>query len=86
MPGAWRCPFEEAINQACWDLAAKQAGLPLYRLLGGTNGRVRTYASGLDYHLSDAQYVEFFRRPRRWATAASRSRSAIPTWSGTCTG
>ena len=31
-------PFEEAINQACWDLAAKQAGLPLYRLLGGTHG------------------------------------------------
>ncbi len=55
-------PFEEAINQACWDLAAQKAGLPLYRLLGGTNGRVRTYASGLDYHLTDAEYVDFFQQ------------------------
>lgn len=53
-------PFEEAINQACWDLAAKQAGLPLYRLLGGTDPKVRSYASGLDFHLSDADYVSFF--------------------------
>lgn len=52
--------FEEAINQACWDLAAKQAGLPLYRMLGGADPKVRTYASGLDYHLSDADYVDFF--------------------------
>ncbi|MFO1149568.1 MAG: mandelate racemase/muconate lactonizing enzyme family protein [Alsobacter sp.] len=52
--------FEEAINQACWDLAAKQAGLPLWRLLGGVEPRVRTYASGLDYHLSDAHYVSLF--------------------------
>ena len=53
-------PFEEAINQACWDLAAKQAGLPLFRLLGGTQGWVRTYASGLDFHLTDSEYVQFF--------------------------
>jgi L-alanine-DL-glutamate epimerase-like enolase superfamily enzyme len=53
-------PFEEAINQACWDLAAKQADLPLWRLLGGTEPKVRTYASGLDYHLSDAHYVSLF--------------------------
>jgi L-alanine-DL-glutamate epimerase-like enolase superfamily enzyme len=53
-------PFEEAINQACWDLAAKQAGLPLYRMLGGTDPEVRTYASGLDYHLSDDHYVQLF--------------------------
>jgi L-alanine-DL-glutamate epimerase-like enolase superfamily enzyme len=53
-------PFEEAINQACWDLAAKQAGLPLYRLLGGVDPRVRAYASGLDFHLSDEHYARFF--------------------------
>jgi len=34
-------PFEEGVGQACWDLAAKQAGLPLFRLLGGTNPKVR---------------------------------------------
>jgi L-alanine-DL-glutamate epimerase-like enolase superfamily enzyme len=53
-------PFEEAVNQACWDLAAKEVGLPLYRMLGGSDPRVKAYASGLDYHLSDAHYAQFF--------------------------
>ena len=53
-------PFEEAVNQACWDLAAKQAGLPLFRLLGGTEPKTPVYASGLDYHLSDAEFTAFF--------------------------
>jgi L-alanine-DL-glutamate epimerase-like enolase superfamily enzyme len=53
-------PFEEAINQALWDLAAQEAGLPLWRYLGGTNPRTRAYASGLDFHLSDAHYKAFF--------------------------
>jgi L-alanine-DL-glutamate epimerase-like enolase superfamily enzyme len=52
--------FGEAIDQALWDLAAQQAGLPLYRYLGGSDPRVRAYASGLDFHLTDAQYVQFF--------------------------
>ena len=56
--------FGEAIDQALWDLAAQQAGLPLYRYLGGSDPRVRAYASGLDFHLSDAHYVEFFAQAR----------------------
>ena len=51
----------EAIDQAVWDLAAQQAELPLWRYLGGTSPRVRAYASGLDFHLTDAEYVAFFR-------------------------
>jgi L-alanine-DL-glutamate epimerase-like enolase superfamily enzyme len=54
-------PFEEAINQAQWDLAAQEVGLPLWRYLGGSDPRTRVYASGLDFHLSDAAYVAFFR-------------------------
>jgi L-alanine-DL-glutamate epimerase-like enolase superfamily enzyme len=53
-------PFGEAINQAMWDLAAQQAGLPLWQLLGGTDPKVRAYASGLDFHLSDAEFSRFF--------------------------
>lgn len=53
-------PFEEAIQVALWDLAAKQFDLPLHRLLGSRRDRVRAYASGLDFHLSDEDYVEFF--------------------------
>lgn len=53
-------PFAEAINQAMWDLAAQQAGLPLWRLLGGRDPEVRAYASGLDFHLSDADFTSLF--------------------------
>ncbi len=52
--------FDEAINQAAWDLLGKQVGLPLWRLLGGTDARVRAYASGLDFHFSDSQFRHFF--------------------------
>lgn len=43
-------PFAQvagAIDQALWDMAARRAGVPLWRLLGGTVPRVRVYASGL---------------------------------------
>lgn len=54
-------PFHEALQVALWDLAAKQAGLPLYKLLGARRNRVRAYASGLDFHLSDEDFVALFR-------------------------
>jgi L-alanine-DL-glutamate epimerase-like enolase superfamily enzyme len=53
-------PFRESLQVALWDLAAKQAGLPLHQMLGSRKDRVRAYASGLDYHLSDSDFVEFF--------------------------
>jgi len=53
-------PFEEAIHQACWDLFAKSVGLPLWRLLGGSQPVVSAYASGLDFHLSDAEFTALF--------------------------
>jgi len=37
-----------AIDVACWDLKAQAAGVPLYRLLGGSGGRVLAYCSRLD--------------------------------------
>jgi L-alanine-DL-glutamate epimerase-like enolase superfamily enzyme len=53
-------PFHEALQVALWDLAAKQAGLPLHEMLGGRRDRVRAYASGLDYHLSDDDFAALF--------------------------
>jgi L-alanine-DL-glutamate epimerase-like enolase superfamily enzyme len=53
-------PFGEALQVALWDLAAKQAGLPLGVMLGARRRKVRTYASGLDFHLTDAEFTEFF--------------------------
>lgn len=36
------------LDIALWDLAARKASLPLWRLLGGTSPRVDVYASGLN--------------------------------------
>lgn len=55
-------PFHEAVQVALWDLAAKQVNMPLHRLLGSRRDRVRTYASGLDFHLNDDEFVELFGR------------------------
>ncbi|HET7717813.1 MAG TPA: mandelate racemase/muconate lactonizing enzyme family protein [Bauldia sp.] len=53
-------PFDEAVSQAAWDLLGKDLGLPLWRLLGGTQPRVKAYASGLDFHMSDRDFRAFF--------------------------
>lgn len=53
-------PFHEALQVALWDLAAKQVGMPLHRLLGSGRDRVRAYASGLDFHLSDEAFCALF--------------------------
>jgi D-galactarolactone cycloisomerase len=36
------------IDTALWDFAARQAGVPLWRLLGGSQGRMPAYASGIN--------------------------------------
>lgn len=53
-------PFHEALQVALWDLAAKEVGLPLHKLLGSRRDRVRAYASGLDFHLSDDAFCGLF--------------------------
>ena len=41
-----------AFDIALWDLKARRAGLPLWRLLGGYDARVPCYAGGIDLDLS----------------------------------
>jgi L-alanine-DL-glutamate epimerase-like enolase superfamily enzyme len=53
-------PFGEALQVALWDLAAKQLDLPLHVMLGSRRDRVRAYASGLDFHLSDDDFQALF--------------------------
>jgi D-galactarolactone cycloisomerase len=36
------------VDVALWDLVARRANLPLFRLLGGTNATIPTYASGIN--------------------------------------
>ncbi len=39
-----------AVDIALWDLKAKRAGVPLWRLLGGHDAKVRAYAGGIDLY------------------------------------
>ncbi len=57
---AFSIPFHEALQLALWDLTAKEVGLPLHQLLGSRRNQVEAYASGLDYHLTDDEFVTFF--------------------------
>ncbi|HYM13822.1 MAG TPA: mandelate racemase/muconate lactonizing enzyme family protein [Bryobacterales bacterium] len=46
-----------AIETACWDILAKRAKLPLYKLLGGARREVPAYASGIDAAMTEKQLV-----------------------------
>ena len=54
----------DALDQALWDLAAKRAGQPLWRYLGGTSGEAEAYASGLCFHLDDRAAHAFYAAAR----------------------
>lgn len=49
-----------ALDTALWDIKAKAAGEPLWRLLGGRDRVVPAYASGLEFGLSDDELVTLY--------------------------
>jgi len=49
-----------AVDMALWDLKAKMAGEPLWRLLGGRDKFIPAYASGIDAPLSDEQLAALY--------------------------
>jgi L-alanine-DL-glutamate epimerase-like enolase superfamily enzyme len=56
--------FSPSVEQAMWDVQGQILDLPLYRLLGGERQRVPAYASGLEFHLTDDEVVDFYARAR----------------------
>jgi L-alanine-DL-glutamate epimerase-like enolase superfamily enzyme len=48
------------LDAALWDLKAKAAGEPLWRMLGGRDRYIPAYASGLDIALDDDALVQFY--------------------------
>ena len=59
-------PFNiaDAIDQALWDLAAKRAAQPLWRMLGAEAPAARAYASGLCFNMTDVEVERYYRAAR----------------------
>jgi L-alanine-DL-glutamate epimerase-like enolase superfamily enzyme len=51
-----------AIDMALWDIKAKAAGEPLWRMLGARERFVPGYASGLEYGLTEDELAELYGR------------------------
>jgi len=49
-----------ALDIALWDLKARINNEPLWKTLGASSNRVRAYASGIDYPLSDHEIRTFY--------------------------
>ena len=49
-----------AIDVALWDLKARLNGEPLWKTIGAASNRVKAYASGLDYPLSDRDIRSYY--------------------------
>lgn len=60
------------LDAALWDLKAKMAGEPLWRLLGGADRYVPGYASGLDAGLDDDELVALYQQFTEFGFTAAK--------------
>jgi L-alanine-DL-glutamate epimerase-like enolase superfamily enzyme len=66
-----------ALDTALWDIKARAAGEPLWRLLGGRDRRLPAYASGLDIDLSDEELVTAYERYAELGLRAAKLKGGL---------
>ncbi|GAA3799784.1 mandelate racemase/muconate lactonizing enzyme family protein [Sphaerisporangium flaviroseum] len=66
-----------ALDTALWDIKAKAAGEPLWRLLGGGDRRVPAYASGLDIGLTDDELVSVYQVYAQYGLRAAKLKGGL---------
>ena len=67
-----------AVDIALWDLKARRAALPIWRLLGGFDARVPCYAGGIDLDLSGRGAAAADRRQLRKGFRAIKMKVGRP--------
>src|SRR5215217_5181184 len=65
------------LDTALWDIKAKAAGEPLWRLLGGRERTLTAYASGLDMGLADDELVSVYREYAERGVPAAKLKGGI---------
>lgn len=63
-PGSYLCRAIGGLETALWDLMGRRQGKPVCALLGGTPGRLRTYASSMKRDITPEMEAERFLRLR----------------------
>ncbi|PTW62805.1 L-alanine-DL-glutamate epimerase-like enolase superfamily enzyme [Breoghania corrubedonensis] len=63
-PGSYIARAIGGLDTALWDLRGKLEGKPVCALIGGTPGRLRTYASSMKRDITPAEEAERFQRLR----------------------
>ena len=61
-PGSYMKRAIGGLDTAIWDCRGKQAGLPVVRMLGGTPGRLRAYASSMRRDITPTAEAERLKR------------------------
>jgi len=65
------------LDTALWDIKAKAAGEPLWRLLGGRERTLTAYASGLDMGLADDELVSVYQEYAERGVRAAKLKGGI---------